>query len=1145
MAGPVDPAVLRHLRPARTTLATSVVAGVVAGLAVVGQAFAVGTLIVELVTHPTGDGWHPAAWWLLGLAALRLGASWIVDACSTRAAGQVSGALRARLADLVLDWDADQRARHGTGEVTVLATRGLRSVEPYLTRYLPTLVLATVLPAATLLAIFALDWLSGLIVLLTLPLVPAFAILIGMATQDKATREWRTMSALSGHFLDVVRGLPTLVAHRRAGAQSATIRRITDEHRRRTLDTLRTAFASSVALELVATLSVALVAVCVGLRLAGDGVDFRTALIVLLLAPEAYWPLRRVGAEFHAAAEGAAAFAQVNELLGEHVPQAAAASSTPAPGAPRSIRLTGLTLTHAGRTSPSLAPVTHDFPERGLVAVAGPSGCGKTTLLSLVAGERVPTAGQVLVDGVGLSDLDADAWRRTVARAPQRPWLMDDTIAGNLRLAAPSAEDSDLWRALTAVDLADTVRTLPEGLQTRLGEDGSGLSAGQRARLGLARVVLADRPVVLLDEPSAHLDEATERVLLDTLRLLAQDRLVIAVAHRDAVLEAADHVLVLAAPEAADQAEHRVRSHRPATARSTARPTAGATTGASSSTAGDAALAAPVTDEPPARWGQRTATALGTLSTASGVALTATAAWLITRSSEHPPVLYLMVAIVGVRLFGLARPVLRYAERLVSHDDALRLLAERRARVFDVLVPLTPGAIGRRRGDLLASVVDDVDAVVDHRLRVRQPLVTGVWVGVLAALFAGWVTGWAGVVCAVLLGLAAAVAARTRRAVARAESDYVTARAELAAAVESLTHHAVELRAWQADSAAVARVEAASTALTTSASRTVRRVATGHLVVGAGAVAAVVAIAGLAGGSDVSPAMLALVTMLPLGLVDAFAPMVDAAALSVRTTAARDRIEALDDMTPAVAAVPHPRTLPDPVVPLVAADLTAVWPSSAPGSSVDLRSVRLDLAAGEKVALVGPSGSGKSTLVALLMRFLDPSSGQLTWAGTPATTLTGDQVRARVGLVDDDPYVFSSSVVENVRLARPESNDAAVLAALEGAGLGDWVAALPQGGDTFIGEGHAAVSGGERARLAIARALLAEPSVLVLDEPTAHLDSETAQRVSTHLLERAGTCVWITHGTQVLASMDRVLSLSPAPIFAAEMTGFHAESSPR
>ncbi len=1129
---PFDPAFVPHLTPAKRPLALGLVAGTAQGLLAVAQAFAVGMLVVRLVSDAAG-AWHAPAAWLVVIVLARAATAWVVDTQGAVAAGLVSGALRRRLLQAAADLDPLDLSRERTGALTALATRGTTAVEPYLTKYLPSLVLATVLPVATVATVFWLDWLSGLIIVLTLPLVPLFAILIGQSTSEKADRQWRAMSALSGHFLDVVRGLPTLVANRRAGAQSRTVREVTDRYRRATLETLRVAFASSVALELIATISVALVAVVVGLRLANDGIDFETALIVLLLAPEAYWPLRRVGAEFHAAAEGSATFTAAAEFLARAQQTIAASTagqrSLDDDRAP-SIVLEGVGFTYPDRTSPALAPTTAVLPQRGLVAVAGPSGAGKSTLMALLCGELRASTGRVLLDGTPLDEVDPVRWRSLVATAPQRPWLTAGTIAENLRVARPDATDDELHAALAALDLDEVERATQLGLESPLGEDGAGLSAGQRARLGLARVVLADRPVVLLDEPSAHLDPASEAVLLDTLRRLAATRLVLVVAHRDAVLDAADQVVTVAPAPIAAPTPQDAAASRPATAPPAA--------------SGGTRASAPALDPSegrdlvPPRFGVRTASLLGALSMAAGVSLTATAAWLITRASEHPPVLHLMVAIVAVRAFGLARPVFRYAERLVSHDVAFRELAERRARIYDTLVPLVPGRLGVRRGDVLTSVVDDVDSLVDEQLRVRQPRSTALLVAALAILLASLAHPRAGLVT-LLVCVAGLLAHRcTRRGVERAEQQFVAARAEVSTCTEGWFASVRQYVAWGAVPQALEKVDAASRRLARAADRSARASAWGRLVVvvasGAGLVATAWLLEDPLRAGDLSPAMTALLVMLPLALADALLPLVDAASVEVRTRAAHARLEALEAMTPAVPAPPedavttqvttlaaHPRVAMDGV--------RAGW-----GDADALRALDLDLPPGARVGLVGPSGSGKSTVAALLLHFLDPREGAVLLDGVDARQVDPDAVRARVGLVDDDPYVFASTVAENVRLARPGATDDEVRAALHKAHLGSWVEGLPHGLHTFVGEGHAHVSGGERARLALARAVLADQPVLVLDEPTAHLDTATAHEVTAQLLDAGDrTVLWITHGTVGLDRMDHVVSLGADARIAA------------
>lgn len=1103
---PSDPRLWRQLRVAGGALVGVLAAGTAGAVLVLAQAWAVAGLVVAVV----GGTGVPAAAVLAAAVIAGRGLVGVVgDACAARAAGRVGTDLRRRLTLAAVD----RGGRADTsGELSVVITRGVTAAEPYLTRYLPALVLAVVLPPLTLVALASQDLLSAGIVLATLPLVPVFGVLVGFATRDRAAEQWRAMAALSGHFLDVVRGLPTLVAHRRARAQSVRIRDVTDRYRRASMGTLRLAFASSAVLELVTTLSVALVAVTVGVRLASGGIGLHTALVVLLLAPEAYWPLRRVGAEFHAAAEGTATFERAASLLEGSEPDHALTL----PGTHRSgpVVLTDVTVVRDGRRVPALDRVSAVLPEQGVTVVTGPSGAGKSTLLGVLTGEVAPTSGGVVAAGMPVTD---PAWLQRVAWLPQRPHFLAGTLADNLRLADPGADEHAMWRALRQVALEERVRALPLGLATPLGEDGLTLSAGERARLALARVLLADRPWVLLDEPTAHLDEITEQVIADTVVELGRRHAVVVVAHRPSLVEVADHRVELAGPVPVPS---EVATVAPAPATRAAAPE----------------VQPPDPPEPPAEpaRGLALGTLLGALASAAGVALTATAGWLIVQASTHPPVLTMLVAIVAVRTFGLARPAFRYAERVLSHDGALRLLAERRVQVYDALVPLTPGRLGRRRGDLLASVVDDVDGVVDRELRVRLPVRTFLLVTLLVTVVGAGFSPTAALLVAGTSLVGGTVGFLTaRHGASAAEASAVGLRSELSERVVEIVQAAPELRAWQAGPRAAAAVARTSLAVASAQLRSARWAAAGRatvLAVGGVAVGATaLVVAPDVASRDLGGPVAAMLVLLPLALVDVLLPVVDAGTLAARTRAAEARIDALEHAAPAVRdtvtePLPESRSM-------TVTDARVSWTPGTPGTAP----LSLRLEPGERVGLVGSSGSGKSTLAALLLRFVDPVSGSVTMGDLPLHRIALDDLRSVVGLVDDDPHVFATSLVENVRLARPGASDADVDAALRRARLGTWLDTLPEGLHTWLGDGHAAVSGGERARLAVARSLLAGHDVLVLDEAAAHLDHATATELAAEVLSGSGSrsVLWITHGDAGLDRVDRVVDLDAAAAAAA------------
>ncbi|GAA4549151.1 thiol reductant ABC exporter subunit CydD [Amycolatopsis samaneae] len=424
------------------------------------------------------------------------------------------------------------------GVVATQVTKGVDAVEAYLTGYLPALVTSVLVPVAVLVRLFTTDLASALVVTATVPLVPVFAALIGLHTKASTARQWGLLSRLGGHFLDVVRGLGTLKTFGRAGAQERAVREMADAHTDATLRTLRVAFLSALVLELVATLSVALVAVPIGFRLLEGGMTAHTAMLVLILAPEAYLPLRAAGAKFHAAAEGLAA---LREALAVPVPAPRTGTRTRRRGAPELV-LDRVSVHYGDHCALSEVDLTIRPGEH--VAVLGPSGSGKSTLLAVLLGFVTPTSGRVLADGVDLRELDHDDWLADLAWVPQRPTLFRGSVEENIALG----KSADIAAAAKAAALDRVVADLPEGYRTRIGELGEGLSAGQRQRVGLARALArTGAGLLLLDEPTARLDQRTEAAVLSATRRMLPGRTAVLVAHRPAMTELASRVVEVSA----------------------------------------------------------------------------------------------------------------------------------------------------------------------------------------------------------------------------------------------------------------------------------------------------------------------------------------------------------------------------------------------------------------------------------------------------------------------------------------------------------------------------------------------------------------------------------------------------------------------
>ncbi|GAA1569869.1 MULTISPECIES: thiol reductant ABC exporter subunit CydD [Kribbella] len=529
---PLDPRLLRRARGARVFLAASVVIGVLSGVLIITQAVLLAHGIAGVVLHGTGVG--AVAWGLAAVVAARALLVWAQEVVAQRAAAAVKSTLRRQVLEHSLKLGPVWLSGERSSALTTLLTKGLDDLDPYFARYLPQLVLASTVPAGVIGWMATGDLIAAGTVLITLPLIPIFMVLIGWVTQARSRRRQHALAVLAHHFADVVGGLTTLKLFGRAKAQESAVRRVTDQHRVASMGSLRVAFLSSFALELLASLSVALVAVGVGLRLVDGKLGLETALMVLILAPEAYLPLRQVGMQFHASADGVAASEEVFRVLETRLPERGERTDVP------DLRVTPLhlydvTVTYPGREEPALDGFDLEVRPGEVVALTGPSGAGKSTVLAVLLGFVVPDRGVVVAGGSAADEFVPSVWRRQFAWVPQNPGLRLGTVAGNVRLGRPDATDAQVRAALTAAGAAD----LP--LDKAVGEQGHQLSGGQQRRVALARALLTDAPVLLLDEPTAGLDPDTEAEVITSLR--ATGRTILLVAHRPALIAAADRTV--------------------------------------------------------------------------------------------------------------------------------------------------------------------------------------------------------------------------------------------------------------------------------------------------------------------------------------------------------------------------------------------------------------------------------------------------------------------------------------------------------------------------------------------------------------------------------------------------------------------------
>jgi ATP-binding cassette subfamily C protein CydCD len=790
-------------RDSRFHLVATILCGILAGFLTIWQASVLSQVIDRVFLGGQPEQMIAGLLrFLLLVVFLRAALAWVSEVSANAMAVQIKAELRRRLFEKILRLGPAYTRRQRTGELVNASVEGVESLEAYFSQYLPQLVIAALVPFSILVIVFPRDPLSGLILLLTAPLIPVFMILIGKAAEALTKRQWESLSRLSAHFLDSLQGLAALKELGRSREHAVSIAEASDQFREVTISVLRVTFLSALVLELVATISTALVAVEVGLRLLYGQMTFQPALFLLLLAPEFYIPLRMLGMRFHAGMAGTSAARRIFEVLDteeqkiDQREQASGINQAVYPASPlfSTLSLSALSFTYPGEAEPTLQSLTLEVRAGEHIALVGSSGVGKSTLAALLLRFFEPDGGQMAINNVPSTEIPLDAWRKCFAWVPQDPFLFHDTIAANLRLASPDATDGELHAAASLASLDEFIQSLPDGYATVISEQGARLSAGQAQRLALARAFLTGAPIIILDEPTSNLDPEQEALLETCQRTLMRDRTVITIAHRLNTVFQADKIYVLEGGRIVESGKNRELLEKSGTYAAMVKASAGESqtskpspdlrpltftlqpltfdlpTSISDLGPSTFDLHSPPRDYRPlsivhrllsflrGSWGWvMLSVLLGALTVGSNVGLMGTSAFLISAAALHPEFGALQLAIVGVRFFGIARGVFRYTERLASHDVTFRLLARLRVWFYQALEPLAPARLMQyRSGDLLGRIVSDVAVLENFYVRVVSPPLVAVLTLVGMMVFFNHfdsVLAWMYLVFMLLLGL--------------------------------------------------------------------------------------------------------------------------------------------------------------------------------------------------------------------------------------------------------------------------------------------------------------------------------------------------------------------------------------------------------
>ena len=1142
----------------------------VESLAIVGQAWFFGTLINNFIFSENTLHDERYSIIYLGIAIIvRLLAHYIQESVANRLGSAVKATFRERALEHMFKLGVQHKERHG--DVIHMLTDGLEQVDAYVARYIPQILYAIMIPLIMGIAIVDTLPIIGIILIITVPLIPFFMILIGKQADRLNKEQWERMSFLSGHFLDVLQGITTLKLFGRAKDQIKVIGRLSEEFKDSTLRVLRVAFLSALVLELVSTISTALIAVYLGLTLLDGEISFFSAFFILLLAPEFYTPFRQLGAAFHTGMAGKTSILKYEEFMNRQ-PSLPIGGQSQLKGKVQAIEIKDLTFTYEDSEN-GVQHISLEAKRNSPIMLVGESGAGKSTIAHIIGGFLTAPKGSVTIDGLDLCDIDIEWWRQQITYVSQHPHIMKGTLRDVLSFGM-NVSDEEIIEACKEVQLLDVINRQQDGLDTVIGEGGLGLSGGERQRVALVRAFLRKGQVLILDEVTAHLDVKTEAIISSAIKRLMDNKIVIIIGHRlqtmhwastlyvlkhGRIIQQGSYVKLLAVDgyfkdlvtsglgefsstieeqlktEKSFSLEHREEIDNLIRVDNQDAYVLGKDTiqtpEVSTSKLGIQGWKLLFTVLSPAKWSLVLALIFTFLTVFMNVGLLTVSAWLLASAALQPGLTYLSLAIVGVRFFGVSRAVCRYFERYTSHRMAFQGLYGLRIWFYAHLEPLAPAILKRfGAGDMLGRIMGDIEVLQFFYLRTLIPPAAAIALTILVAYGVSTIDNSLVapiVLAAFILGLVLPLVVyahnkQSLTAIGPQQGEYKSLLSDTMDSLEDVISYGNEQLVYD-------RIQHMMSAVDANKGIIERGMNLGNTLFLGGVQITVVIVAILAANALTGAWASVMVAVAAIGTqawFEALQPMIAAVHHGAESKVATSRLTALADEPISVVEPNAPKPFN--------ANREITFSDVSFGYDPHRRiyeHLRLDIKQGQSIAIVGASGSGKTTLFNMLERLYD-YSGSIHVGDVELKDISIDTWRNALGTITQDTYIFHASFEDNIRLARPDASETDLEYAIDRASLRSVVERLPEGIHTIVGSGGHGLSGGERQRVALARLFLRKPQVVLLDEPLEGLDQVTRKALHRDLMEyvQDKTCLYITHQLEGLEQMDRILFMDKGQI---------------